>query len=94
MLTLKLEQDLDFITTECGDFTDMNDGETYDKHHGHPMDTEAIAAPAPANHWPPGIKEYVRRVAIATATSIVDAIYTQEELDKSVDNILLDNDTQ
>lgn len=90
MLAHRLQQDLDYIGTECGDFTDMNDGEYYGPAHGD----ERICKPPEAHGWPPEIQELIRRTAIATATTIVDAIYTEQELDGKVDDILLTDEDQ
>lgn len=91
MLAHRLENDLDCISTECDDFTDMNDGEYYGPAHRD----DRICKPPVAHGWPPEIQELIRRVAIATATTIVNAIYTEAELDGRVDEILLtDEDKQ
>lgn len=87
MLQMKLNNDLNYLTTECGDFTDMNDGKYYNA-------DGTIATPPEAAGWSPGMKEFVRRVAIATAISIVDAIYTEEEMNAKVDGILLTDEDQ
>jgi len=91
ILTMKLQNDLDLIGTECGDFTDMNDGTYYTQEY---INGYYQHLPAEQVGWPPGVREYIRRVAMATAVSIVDAIYTEKEMEAKVDDILLDNDTQ
>lgn len=89
MLQMKLQNDLNYIVTECGDFSDMNNGDQYIYGQGVDIQTPPYSA-----GWPPGLAEFVRRVAIATATSVVDAIYTEEELNEKVDGILLTDETE
>ena len=88
---MKLENDLNLLNTEQDCFSDMNSGDAYASvyENGRQMNV-----PSDAFAWPPGLQEYIRRVAMATAISIVDAIYTKEELDAEVDQILLEDDLQ
>lgn len=90
-LQMKLENDLNLLETEQCDFTDMNDGEYYSTKSIKGRDQ---SVPNDQFAWPPGLQEYIRRVAMATAISVVDAIYTKEELDAEVETILLTDEDQ
>lgn len=53
-------------------------------------DTQANEmVPNEALGWPPGLTEYIKRVAAATAVAVVDAIYTEQEMETKVEEILL-----
>lgn len=58
-------------------------------HYPPSYSTDKFAAPSSAVGWPPDLQEYIRRVTLIMACAIVDAIYTEGELDARVDEILL-----
>lgn len=47
----------------------------------HYLDDEYRQAPAHSQAWPPGLADYIERVATAAALAIVDALYTEQELE-------------
>lgn len=51
--------------------------------------THNAIKPHEAIGWPPGLEQYIRNVAEQVGIAIVNEIYTEEELDARVDEILL-----
>jgi hypothetical protein len=50
--------------------------------------------PYEAAGWPPAMLEHVKTIVHNTAVAIVESIYTEEELDKKAEDILLDKPKQ
>lgn len=82
----KLEYDLNNIFTDSYHYP-VGDQFTPDYSSG-----EAIHGPSQCYGWPPGITSLIKRVALATAVTIVDAVYTEKELEDKVEHALLDTD--
>lgn len=87
----KLSYDLQTIFTSDSSYSYHN------AHYVHytwvNKDGTQVSVPSvPYPGWPPGIEEYIKRVALATAVANADSIYTEKELETKVEKILLDSD--
>ena len=86
-----IEQNLSNISLQNGNWNYSGNG-YYNTVHDNKSDSN-FDAPQAAAGWPPEILEYIKRVALVTAASIVEAIYTEQELEAKVDRIILEEDT-
>lgn len=81
----KLKYEMNHPATMDGSFYLETNGQVYTM-QGY---LGEVSAPYCAQGWPPELQEYIKRVAMTTAIAIVEAIYTEGELDERLDRILL-----
>lgn len=87
-LVYKLENDLNNI--HCEGWNHYKNGSHFYQIHDA-IDNEPISAPGEASGWPPGILSLIKLTALATATTILDAVYNEKELEDKVERIMLED---
>jgi hypothetical protein len=86
-LQSRLEDNLQSIYTNDGSFHYYNTGGGY--YSSQNVDGTQMSGPGHMQGWPPGLADLIKRVAMATAVTIVDAIYTETEIEAKVEYTLL-----
>lgn len=87
-LIFKLEEDLNNIY--CEGWSHYKNGSHFYMKRDT-IDNEPMSAPSEAAGWPPGILSLIKLTALATATTILDAVYNEKELEDKMERIILED---